>query len=103
MSEQNNPNMEAEPLFSKEEYEKFKSYGLSQEDIEILEQAEAVCQVADVLPDDPTEVFNKIEALPNDPGQALQALNNMAEADPEGFAQIMAAVEAIDQINPTEE
>ena len=98
MSELNNPNAGTEPLFDKERYEYLKSRGLTQEEIEILEQAEAVSQMAEILPEDAGSVFDRIEALPDDPGAALKSLNDMADSDPESFAQIMAAVEAVDQV-----
>ncbi len=98
MSEMNNPDLKIEPLFSKETYEMYRAMGLSEEDIAVLERAESLCNLADILPEDPKTAFDKIEALPSDPGQALDTLNKMANSDPESFAQIMATVEAIDQV-----
>lgn len=92
-----NPNVEDE-IFSKSEIEYYKSRGLSDEQIRTLKEAEGLCQLADMLPEDTNEVFDKVESLPDDPAEEIKALDRMMEEDPESFAKIMAVAEAVDQV-----
>lgn len=92
-------NVPQEPIFSEERYEYFRKAGLTEDEIRILENAEAAANVTDVLPEGEEgiqSVFDKIEALPENGALALDELHKMAEQDPESYAQIFALVEAAD-------
>lgn len=92
---------EDEPLFSKERYDYFKSKGLSDEEIRILEQAEAIRLSTEVLPETQEEtdkIFDMVEALPEDTGEALRTLHAMASTDPVAYAKIIATTEALDRV-----
>ncbi len=85
-----------EPLFTEEEYKMFREAGLSEEEIATLERAEASVQSASVIPQDIDSVFNRIESLPDNPKDAMTAVNNMIEKDPNSFAEAAAVIEALD-------
>lgn len=88
-----------QPTFSEERYKYFRDAGLSEEEIQVLERAEAASNLTDILPSDEAgiqAIYDKIEALPENPGMALDKLHEMAENDPESYAQILALVEALD-------
>lgn len=99
MKEPQEMNIPQEPVFSEERYEYFRKAGLTEDEIRILENAEAAANVTDVLPeseDGLQSVFDKIEALPENTALALDELHKMAEEDPDSYAQIFALVEAAD-------
>ena len=95
--ENKNPNV-TEEIFSKSEIEYYKKRGLSDEQIRTLKEAEGLCQLADMLPEDANEVFDKVDSLPDDPAEEIKALDKMMEEKPEEFAKIMAVAQAIDEV-----
>ena len=95
-----------EPVFTEDRYEYFRKSGLSDEEIRILENAQVAAEVTKILPegeDGIQSVFDKIEALPENGAQALDALHKMAEEDPESYAQIFALVETADMAHETDD
>ena len=38
----------------------YRAMGLSEEDIAVLERAESLCNLADILPEDPKTAFDKL-------------------------------------------
>lgn len=83
-----------EPIFSKEQYEEFKKAGLTQEEVEKLETAEAYAQIIDILPNNAAGIDKIMEAfasLSNDSTKAnVENLLAIAQKDPNLFVQLMA-------------
>lgn len=83
-----------EPIFSKEQYEEFKKAGLTQEEVEKLENAEAYAQIIDILPNDGAGVDKILEAfasLSNDSTKTnVENLLAIAQKDPNLLVQLLA-------------
>ena len=93
------------PVFSDEEYKMFREKGLTEEEIATLEDAERLAQVAEVLPDDPATLEQKIKELSETKttAEGLKYLLETAKNDPKTFVQMMAFAEAMEHVDEVPE
>lgn len=88
-----------EKLFSKKELEELN---FSEEEIEAIEDAEAICEVADHLPANEKaleKILDKIDStFPNDNEQILLKLKEVSEKDPKFFDEIVMLGYLFDQV-----
>ena len=80
------------PLLNEEDFEKLKQRGLSEEEIENLKISMGLVDASNMIPDDITELLEKIDNyFPNDDaGKTLEMFFELAEKDPDFFMQIVA-------------
>lgn len=88
-----------EKLFSKKELEELN---FSEEEIEAIEEAEGICEVADHLPANEKaleKILDKIDStFPNDNEQILLKLKEVSEKDPKFFDEIVMLGYLFDQV-----
>ena len=72
--------------------EDYEALGLTQEQIDLFEDANAIVESLDLLPDDPAVMMNALDKLPNDYAAALRALDEMSQTNPEMFTKLMTMV-----------
>ena len=93
--------VEPRPMFSKEQYELFKANGLSKQEIEMLEQAEAYSELINLLPNDEKGTDRMLSALDAistaNPEINKQHILIIAEKDPEMLAKLLALAELMEQ------
>ena len=79
-------------LLNEEDFEKLKQKGLTDEEIANLKDALDIVDLGNQLPDDVTELLNKIENyFPKDNvGQTVDMFMQLPEKDPEFFRQIIS-------------
>ena len=106
----NNINIDPEvfkekPVFSEEEYKMFREKGLTEDEIATLEDAERLAQVAEVLPEDPTELAKKITEMSDTKTtqEGLKYMLETAKKDPQTFVQMMAFAEAMEHVDEVPE
>lgn len=90
-------------LLSEEELASLKDLGLefSQEDLEIMTEANSIVETIDMLPEDEDYLFNEIEDKIPDTDNAdvgVPALTKLVETNPELFKQIMALYETVNLV-----
>lgn len=80
------------PLLTEEDFEKLKQKGLTDEELANLKESLDLVELANQLPDDVTELLNKIENyFPKDNvGQTVDMFMQLPEKDPEFFKQIIS-------------
>ena len=80
------------PLLNEEDFEKLKQKGLTDEELANLKESLDLVELANQLPDDVTELLNKIENyFPKDNvGQTVDMFMQLPEKDPEFFKQIIS-------------
>ena len=78
-------------LLNEEDFEKLKQKGLTDAELENLKDALDIVDLANELPDDVTDLLNKIENyFPKDNvGQTVDMFMQLPEKDPEFFRQII--------------
>ena len=80
-----------ETEFSDKMVKEFLDDGLSEEEIELLEDALTEAQTIEMLPDDISALVKKIdEKLPNDAKQSFVEFLKLSETEPELFKQFLA-------------
>lgn len=68
-----------------------EKYNFTEEELELIKDAQALVETADMLPDDPDKFMNKLEkAIPNDFDAGWKALAEIAKKDPKFMSQIVA-------------
>ena len=72
--------------------EDYEALGLTQEQIDLFEDANAIVESLDLLPDDPAVMMNALDKLPNDYAAALKSLDEMSQTNPEMFTKLMTMV-----------
>ncbi|MBR3885067.1 MAG: hypothetical protein IKJ33_01180 [Clostridia bacterium] len=78
-------------MFSEEEIREFKEDGLTDEQIEMLDQAMAWKETVDLLPDDIESFIRKYEQkIPEDAIEGMRETFALAQSEPEFFKQIVA-------------
>ena len=83
-------------LFSEEE---LKASGLTQEELDILQDATALVDTADLLPEEIDGILDRIEKeIPNDFQAGLAKLGEIGKNDPAFFKQIMALYEVTNSV-----
>lgn len=89
--------------------EELKELNLTPEELDILEYASAYSQTVDMLPDDITELTDKIdETFKTDPklsdeevfNSNIQKLSDLCDTDPEFVNQMIALQEVFSAIKP---
>lgn len=90
---------EPRPVFSDAEYALFKKSGLSQKEIETLENAELKRQIIELLPNDKAD-WDKLSAALDAVSNADTNINNrnlllIAQKDPERLIQLLALTEIV--------
>ncbi len=86
--------------FSEQEIAEF---GLSEEDVKIFKDAEALAQTADLLPDDPDKFLDRIEKeIPNDWTAGWEKFTEILQKDQKFYSQLMALNEAINSVSEFE-
>lgn len=83
--------------------EEIAEFGLTEADLGIFKDAEALVQTVDMLPDDPDKLLNKIEKeIPDDIEAGFTKLTEILEKDQKFYAQIVALNEAINAVSEFE-
>ncbi len=83
-------------LFTKEEIEK---YGITPEDLELFNDAEALSATVEMLPEDADKILERLDKeIPDDYEQGFKKLAEIAEKDPKFFQQILALYEVTNSV-----
>ena len=79
-------------LLNEEDFEKLKQRGMSAEDIENLKTSLSLVELSNTIPDDITELLEKIENYfpKDDVARTVEMFFELAETDPDFFNQIVA-------------
>lgn len=78
-------------MFSEEQIKELKNDGLTDEEIEAFEDAFALKETVDMLPENIEEFIKEYESkIPDDAVQGMKATFELAQKDPEFFNQMMA-------------
>lgn len=83
--------------------EEIKEIGFTPEELEIIRNAEAMAQTADILPEDPDELYAKMEKLfpGNDNlNQVFEKLNALGKTNPDLLIQMVALSEVTNSAKP---
>ena len=80
------------PLLNEEDFEKLKQRGMSAEDIENLKNSLTLVEASNKIPDDVTELLERIENYfpKDDIGKTIEMFFELADKDPDFFMQIIA-------------
>lgn len=93
---------EGPSIFSEEDYADMKAnYGITDEEIEILRDANALVTTAKLVPDDADKLFakyDKIFAGKNAP-ETMKTFFELAEKDPKFLVQLVSAIELAEQVS----
>ena len=85
-------------MFNEEQLKELKEDGLTDEQIEILEDAFALKETIDMLPDDIESFVRKYDSqVPGDVANGMRATFELAKTDPEFFQQIVAMQVALSE------
>ena len=82
-------------LLTQEDYE---ALGLTEEQIALFEDANAIVGSVDLLPDNPAVMIDAIDKLPADYATALKALDEMSATNPEAFTRLMTMVSLVTDV-----
>lgn len=83
-------------MFSELERNEYLADGLSEEEIDLLEEAFADCKTIDLIPDDVKGFIEEYKRkIPEDNIEGMKAILNTAIEDPEFFKKLMALDDAI--------
>lgn len=88
------------PLFDERDFEEMRKLGITEDEIETLQNADAIKQTVDMLPaeKDLPKFMAKVKELfaGKNPGQEIMNFLHLAETNPEYFLQIFALFEVLD-------
>ena len=89
---------EVESMFSEADYEALKANGASDEELEILRDACAICDNVDMIPENDEKFIDKLNKIfvGKNPGKDVANFFALAEKDPNLFLQIVALFNAYD-------
>ena len=80
--------------------ELLEKYAFTAEEIELLKDADALCDTADMLPDDADKFIDKIvKEFPDDYDGAWKKFAEIMQKDPKFFAQIIALNEISNSVS----
>lgn len=85
--------------------EELKQLNLTEEELNILEDASAISETLDMLPDDPDKFLDRVDKeFPyNDPNQVFQKLADLAKKDPAFVNELIAVVDLTGRAREVEE
>lgn len=84
--------------------EDYEALGLTPEQIELFEDANAIAESVDLLPDDPMVMINIIEnRMPNGMEAGMKYLDELAQKNPELFAQLITMTALVSNVEQTTE
>lgn len=76
-----------------------KELGLTAEEVELFNDAEADVATAETLPENPNEILNKyLKLIPNDFEKAMTVLSQIAEKDPKFFIQLLSMYYSLESV-----
>ena len=85
-------------MLTQEDYE---ALGLTPEQIELFEDANAIAESVDMLPDDPMVMIDKIETkMPDGFEAGMKYLDNLAQENPEAFAKLITMTALVSHVEP---
>ena len=89
---------EVESMFSEADYEALRARGATEDEIEILKDACAICDTADMVPDDTDKFIEKVQKLfpGKNVGKELVNFFALAEKDPKFFMQVISMFDMYD-------
>ena len=80
-----------------------KELGLTAEEVELFNDAEADVATAETLPENPNEILNKyLKLIPNDFEKAMTVLSQIAEKDPKFFIQLLSMYYSLESVTEAE-
>lgn len=84
--------MENNQILSEEDFEKLKTYGMTEDDIEELKMSLTLVEAGEAVPEDIDGLLKRIEEYfpSDDPQKTIQMFFELPEKDPEFFNQILA-------------
>lgn len=86
--------------------EELKQLNFTPEELEILESASAYSETVDMLPEDPDDLIEKVEANFSDnmtADEVFEKLGALCESDPDFIAQLIASQELLTDCKPYSE
>ena len=93
---------EGPSIFSEEEYADMKAnYGITDEEIEILRDANALVTTAKLVPDDADKLFAKYDKIfaGKSATESMKTFFELAEKDPKFLVQLVSAIEIAEQVS----
>ena len=93
---------EGPSIFSEEEYADMKAnYGITDEEIETLRDANALVTTAKLVPDDADKMFAKYDKIfaGKNATEAMKTFFELAEKDPKFLVQLVSAIELAEQVS----
>lgn len=75
--------------------------GFSNEELEEIQDAQALVQTTETLPEEPDKILSKIDkTIPNDLNEALLKIAEISNSDPEFAKQLVAMNEIFGEVKP---
>lgn len=93
---------EGPSIFSEEDYADMKAnYGITDEEIEILRDANALVTTAKLVPDDADKLFAKYDKIfaGKSATESMKTFFELAEKDPKFWVQLVSAIELAEQVS----
>ncbi len=93
---------EGPSIFSEEDYADMKAnYGITDEEIEILRDANALVTTAKLVPDDADKMFAKYDKIfaGKNAAETMKTFFELAEKDPKFMVQLVSAIELAEQVS----
>ena len=92
---------EKDLMLTQEDYE---ALGLTPEQIELFEDANAIAESVDMLPNDPMVMIDVIEnRMPNGMEAGMKYLDELAQKNPEAFAKLITMTALVSNVEQTTE
>ncbi len=90
---------EGASLFTDSDYEDMKKYGITDEQIETLKDAESLVATAKLVPNNVNKLLDAVnKVFPNDIKGAMERYVEVAQKDPKFLAQLLATIELAEQV-----